>query len=130
MLDNVKSGVINFIIKKGIEQANSKLDIKSLRRKYNIFDDRTLALYIDGVDGVDGFILTNNRVVLSKAIANPTAIATINETDFIGIIKKQISFDDAYWWGSLDIKGEFEIRDFVIFRDVMSSFSDVVKVDM
>jgi hypothetical protein len=123
MLDNVKAGVINFIIKKGIEQANNKLDIRTLRRKYKIFDDRTLALYIDGVDGVDW-------VVLSKSISNPTAVAVISENDFIGIVKKQISFDDAYWWGSLEIKGEFEIRDFIIFRDVMSSFSDVVKVDV
>jgi hypothetical protein len=121
--------IIMEIFNKMVIVANQEVNIPEFKKIYFPDEDRTLELIIEGMEDLDtGFVIQDSKFrTIKKLKDTPTATFKCSEETYLRLATDEVTFAQCYFWGWMDISGEFALRDYEILKRMFNKYKYIFK---
>lgn len=132
-----QSIIITKVMSMGIDTINNELDVAAIFRQEAEGEDRTVEflIYEDGQRSDErGRLLFQQGYHVKDGKINPVSLKEytvkyiLGESTWISLITQRRSFRQLFWYGQLDVEGDYVVRDFMIWSKFFEVYGEKVKL--
>ncbi len=127
-IQSKKKKLLIRVFEESVKVINRMVDLDDFKSTYFPNEDRTLAMFIEGMEDLPtGYTFEEGKVrMVDKFKDEPTVSLFMDEDTFLSIACQEITMEKAWFLRMLKMEGENYLRDFRIFQIMFNRYPQVM----